>query len=82
MRHSAAIESIAPKIGCTASQTLLGRIRRDEVDSGEREGVSTPERGRLKALEHDVKELLRAIEILEQASVFFAQVLLDCHLES
>jgi len=59
----AAIESIAPKIGCT-SQTLLGWVKRDEVDSGEREGVSTSERERLKALEREVKELRRANEIL------------------
>jgi transposase len=63
----AAIESIAPKIGCT-SQTLLGWVKRDEVDSGEREGVSTSERERLKALEREVKELRRANEILKLAS--------------
>jgi transposase len=39
----AAIESIAPKIGCT-SQALLGWVKREEVDSGEREGVTTPGR--------------------------------------
>ncbi|MFY4696866.1 IS3 family transposase [Burkholderia glumae] len=66
----AAIESIAPKIGCT-SQTLLGWIKREEVDSGEREGVSTSERERLKALEREVKELSRANEILKLASAFF-----------
>ncbi|WP_176343174.1 IS3 family transposase, partial [Paraburkholderia bryophila] len=66
----AAIESIAPKIGCT-SQTLLGWVKRDEVDSGEREGVSTSERERLKALEREVKELRRANEILKLASAFF-----------
>ncbi|MDT8844043.1 IS3 family transposase [Paraburkholderia fungorum] len=67
----AAIESIAPKIGCT-SQTLLGWVKREEVDSGEREGVTTPERERLKALEREVKELRRANEILKLASAFFA----------
>ncbi|GJH21775.1 transposase [Caballeronia novacaledonica] len=72
----AAIESIAPKIGCT-SQTLLGWIKRDEVDSGEREGVSTAERERFKALEREVKELRRANEILKLASAFFAQAELD-----
>ncbi|MGF7000468.1 transposase-like protein [Paraburkholderia sp. GAS32] len=72
----AAIESIAPKIGCT-SQTLLGWVKRDEVDSGEREGVSTSERERLKALEREVKELRRADEILKLASAFFAQAELD-----
>ncbi|MFL9861580.1 IS3 family transposase [Paraburkholderia madseniana] len=66
----AAIESIAPKIGCT-SQTLLGWVKRDEVNSGEREGVSTSERERLKALEREVKELRRANEILKLASAFF-----------
>ncbi|WP_370689665.1 MULTISPECIES: IS3 family transposase [Burkholderiaceae] len=66
----AAIESIAPKIGCT-SQTLLGWVKREEVDSGEREGVTTPERERLKALEREVKELRRANEILKLASAFF-----------
>ena len=43
----AAVESIAPKIGCT-SQTLLDWVNRDEVDSGEGDGVSTSERERLK----------------------------------
>ena len=55
------------------SQTLLGRVKRDEVDSGEREGVTTSERERLKALAREVKELRRANEILKLASAFFAQ---------
>ncbi|WP_409259089.1 IS3 family transposase [Paraburkholderia sp. Cpub6] len=66
----AAIDSIAPKIGCT-SQTLLGWVKREEVDSGEREGVTASERERLKALEREVKELRRANEILKLASAFF-----------
>ncbi len=77
----AAIESIAPKIGCT-SQTLLGWVKREEVDSGEREGVTTSERERLKALEREVKELRRANEILKLASAFFAQAELDRRLKS
>nr|WP_154394717.1 IS3 family transposase [Burkholderia pseudomallei] len=66
----AAIESIAPKIGCT-SQTLLGWVKREEVDSGERDGITTSERERLKALERENKELRRANEILKLASAFF-----------
>jgi transposase-like protein len=77
----AAVESIAPKIGCT-SQTLLDWVKRDEVDSGERDGVSTSERARLKALEREVKELRRANEILKLASAFFAQAELDRRLKS
>jgi transposase len=72
----AAIESIALKIGCM-SQTLLGWVKREEVDSGEREGVTTSEHERLKALGLEVKELRRANEILKLASAFFAQAELD-----
>src|SRR4051812_45482328 len=67
----AAIESIAPKIGCVA-QTLHDWVKRAEIDSGAREGVTTAEREQLKALEREVKELRRANEILKLASAFFA----------
>ena len=72
----AAIESIAPKIGCSA-HTLLEWVRRQEVDSGQRAGVTSEERERIKALEREVKELRRANEILKLASAFFAQAELD-----
>ena len=65
----AAIESIAPKIGCVP-QTLNEWIRKYEVDSGLRDGVSSEERERTKALEREVKELRRANEILKLASAF------------
>ena len=61
---------------------MLRWFKRDEVDSGEREGVTTSERERLTALERDVKELRRANEILKLASAFFAQAELDCRLKS
>ena len=77
----AAVESIAPKIGCVP-QTLLGWVQRQEVDSGVREGTSTAERQRVKELEREVKELRRANEILKLASAFFAQAELDCRLKS
>ncbi|WP_228938034.1 IS3 family transposase [Paraburkholderia saeva] len=66
----AAVESIAPMIGCTP-QTLHEWVKRDQVDHGERDGVTTEERERLKALEREVKELRRANEILKVASAFF-----------
>jgi transposase len=77
----ASVESIAPKIGCT-SQMLLEWFKRDEVDNGERKGVTTSERERLKALERENKELRRANEILKLASAFFAQAELDRRLKS
>ena len=77
----AAIESIAPKIGCVP-QTLNEWVRRHEVDSGAREGVTSDERERVKALEREVKELRRANEILKLASAFFAQAELDRKIRS
>ena len=71
-----AVESIAPKIGCS-SQTLLNWIKRHEIDTGAREGVSTSEQERIKALERENKELRRANEILKLASAFFAQAEID-----
>ena len=68
----AAVESIAPKIGCVP-QTLLDWIKRVEVDSGMRVGVTSSEAQRVKELEREVKELRRANEILKVASAFFAQ---------
>ncbi|WCM92347.1 IS3 family transposase [Acidovorax sp. NCPPB 2350] len=67
----AAIESIAPKIGCVP-QTLNEWVKRAEVDAGVREGVTTSEARRVKDLEREVKELRRANEILKLASAFFA----------
>ncbi|WP_208456450.1 IS3 family transposase, partial [Burkholderia pseudomultivorans] len=66
----AAVESIAPMIGCTP-QTLHEWVKRDQIDHGERDGVTSDERERLKALEREVKELRRANEILKVASAFF-----------
>jgi len=67
----AAVESIAGMIGCTP-QTLHEWVRRDQVDQGERSGVTTDERERIKALERENKELRRANDILKLASAFFA----------
>ena len=72
----AALSSIAAKIGCTA-ETLRKRVRQAEKDQGLREGPTTDERERLKALERENRELKRANEILRQASAYFAQAELD-----
>ena len=77
----AAIESIAPKIGCVP-QTLHDWVKREEVDSGQREDLTTSERERLKQLERENKELRRANDILKTASAFFAQAELDRRLKS
>ena len=77
----AAIESIAPKIGCVP-QTLNEWIKRVELDTGARDGVTTAQAQRVKELEREVKELRRANEIFKLASAFFAQAELDRRLKS
>jgi len=66
----AAISSIAGKIGCTA-ETLRLWVRQAERDQGERAGLTTDERERLKALERENRELRQANEILRKASAYF-----------
>jgi transposase len=77
----AAIESIAPKIGCVP-QTLNEWVKRHQIDTGARDGITTSELQRLKELERENKELRRANEILKLASAFFAQAELDRRLKS
>jgi transposase-like protein len=72
----AAICSIAAKIGCTA-ETQRRWVRQSERDNGQREGQTTSERERIKALEREVRELRQANEILRKASAYFALTELD-----
>ena len=72
----AAMESIAARIGCPA-ETLRKWVRQAERDSGQRDGLTSNERDRLKALERENVELKRANEILRKASAYFAQAELD-----
>jgi transposase len=72
----AAIQSIASKIGCSA-ETLRNWVRRAQIDTGNREGVTSEERARVKDLERENRELRRANEILRKASAYFAQAELD-----
>ena len=72
----AAIVSVAEKIGCVP-QTLFEWIKRTEVDSGKRAGVTTDLAEKMKALEREVRELRQANEILRKASAYFAQAELD-----
>jgi transposase len=66
----ATITSIAEKFG-VSSETLRKWVRRAETDGGLRPGLTTDERGRLKGLERENRELRRANEILKSAAAFF-----------
>jgi transposase len=52
-------------------------VRQAERDAGQRPGLTTDERQRLKELERENRELKRANEILRKASAYFAQAELD-----
>ena len=67
----AAITSIAAKIGCTP-ETLRSWVRQAERDVGQRPGLTTDERARMKQLERENRELRQANEILRKASAYFA----------
>ena len=72
----ATICSIATKIGCS-SETLRSWVRQAERDQGRRQGMTSDDRDRLKALERENRELRRVNEILRKASAYFAQAELD-----
>jgi len=65
----ATIMSIAGKIGCTA-QTLNEWVKKAEVDSGRKPGLTTDMAAKLKALERENRELRQANEILRKASAY------------
>ncbi len=56
-------------------ETLRIWLRRAEVDGGQRGGVTSAERERMRVLERENRELRRANEILKAASAFFAREL-------
>ncbi len=72
----AAVVSISEKIGC-APPTLHEWVKRAEVDSGKRAGVSSEMADKLKALERENRELRQANEILRKASAYFAMAEFD-----
>lgn len=72
----ATIQSVAAKLGCTP-QTLHNWLRKAQVESGQRGGLTISERDRMKALERENRELRQTNEILRKASAYFAQAELD-----
>ncbi len=72
----ASVVSIAAKIGCTP-QTLNEWVKKAEVDSGCKPGLTTDMAAKLKALERENRELRQANEILRKASAYFAMAELD-----
>jgi len=65
-----AIESISEKLTVN-HETLRQWVRRAETDAGQRPGLTSDERARMKELGRENRELRRANEILKAAAVFF-----------
>ena len=70
--ESAAIKSVASKLGITSPESLRKWLRQAEIDGGTRPGKTTEEIAEIKALKRENAELRRANEILKAASAFFA----------
>ena len=67
----AAICEVAGKLGIGTPETLRTWIRRAEVDTGSRPGVTTEQAAEVARLKRENAELRRANEILKAAAIFF-----------
>nr|WP_298347773.1 transposase [Ferrimicrobium sp.] len=63
------MQSVASKLGMTP-ETLRHWVRQTEIDTGERDGMTSEAKERLRQLERENAELKRANEILRAASIF------------
>lgn len=66
-----AVRAIGAKCGVGA-ETLRKWLRQQEVDAGQKPGVTSEENAEIRRLRAENRELRRANEILKAASAFFA----------
>ena len=66
------IPRIARQIGVSYG-TLRSWLNQDEINAGEREGLTTEEKEELRKLRREVKTLSQEKEILSKAAAFFAR---------
>src|SRR5258708_11607179 len=69
----AAISSVASRLGIGSAETLRKWLRQAEVDEGAKPGTTTAEAAEVRALKRKVSELERTLEILTEATRFFAR---------
>lgn len=73
---TAAYKAIAPKLGCSPD-SLRVWCQQAERDAGQRSGLTSAEKDRIRDLERENRELRTANEILKKASAYFAMAELD-----
>ena len=67
-----AMSAVAQMLGVGSPETIRTWIRRQQVDAGDRPGVTTDAAVEIKRLKRENAELRRANEILKAASAFFS----------
>jgi transposase len=68
----AAITAVSKRLGMNA-ETLRNRIRQQQVDDGQRDGVTTEAAAEIRALKRRNAELEQTIEVLKAATSFFVR---------
>ena len=71
---NAAVRRVAERVGIVPD-TLRGWVKQARIDAGVLPGTTTSDAATIKQLQSEVRELIRANEILLAASSFFAREL-------
>jgi transposase len=67
----AAVKAVAQQVG-VSQESVRRRVAQAEIDSGQRQGVSSEEHAEIKGLKAENKQLREHVQILKAATTFFA----------
>jgi transposase len=71
-RSGKSLQTIAEDLGI-ATESLRAWSKQQAIDSGEREGLSTPEREELRELRRKLLRVEQERDLLKRAAAFFAR---------